>query len=352
VSSFVLKLFFSGLMAFIPNQDGTEVTVLLLNVDHEHQLSDGSTLAHHMPMLIARAGGCSGSCPKRDATIAGHVFHEQSEETGCDSLEAAVDGGGAWLLDGSELSIEKGSSSDPALPALNIRRNLRNGIIPTDSTEREDFDWIARLSQIAPSGYTFDTAFLDSAPPGLIAARFTLRSGKVFTYRVARIGSNVTPVHFQRLDGSGSVPSYSQAVATWVGAEIEVAGDSVKIVEEKFDQGTGRSMTLTPNANGEVEIAVLNMPPLTPPATPFTGTPGPGAHFESYFDLATSPIAQSQRLVPKPGAASGSPSYATVSWDSIHPQTALWSDLLNAIRLNIGRTAYEQLLCPPTQPWP
>lgn len=352
MNSFILKLFFSGLMAFVPNQDGTEVTVLLLNVDHNHQLSDGSTLAHHMPMLIARAGNCSGDCPKRDSTIAQHVFAEQSVSTAGDSLEAAEDGGGAWLLDGSELSIVKGSPNDPALPSLNIRRNLRNGIIPTTATEREDFDWIARLSQIAPSGYAFDPDFLDSPPPGLVAARFTIRNGKVFTYRVARIGSDVTPVHFQRLDGSGSVPSYSQAVATWVGAEIEVQGDSIQIVEEKFDGGTGRSMTLTPNTNNEVEVAVLNLPPLTPPATPFTGTPGPGAHFEQYYDLATSPIAQSQRLVPKPGAAPGSPSYAQVSWDSIHSQTALWSDLLNGLRLNIGRTAYEQLLCPPTQPWP
>ncbi len=352
MSSFILKIFFSGLMAFIPNQDGTEVTVLLLNVDHNHQLSDGSTLAHHMPLLVARAGNCSGTCPKRDATIAGHLFPDQSQATALDSLEAAVAGGGAWRLSESELSVRKGSTSDPELPALDIRRNLRNGIVPTTSNEREDFDWIARLSQIAPSGYSFDTAFLDSAPPGLVAARLKLRSGKVFTYRVARIGSNVTPVHFQRLDGGGTVPSYSQAVATWVGAEIEVGGSSVKIVEEEFDGGTGRSMTLTPNTSGIVEVALIDLPPLTPPATPFTGTPGPGSHFENYYDLATSPIAQSQRLVPKPGAAPGSPSYSQVSWDSIHPQTALWSDLLNAIRLNIGRTAYEQLLCPPAQPSP
>jgi hypothetical protein len=39
-----------------------------------------------------------------------------------------------------------------------------------------------------------------------------------------------------------------------------------------------------------------------------------------------------------------------VAWQAIHPQTALWSDLLDAIRLNIGRTAYEEVLCPPVNP--
>ena len=38
VNSFILKLFFTGLMAFVPSQDGKEVTVLLLNVDHDYHI--------------------------------------------------------------------------------------------------------------------------------------------------------------------------------------------------------------------------------------------------------------------------------------------------------------------------
>jgi hypothetical protein len=350
VNSFILKLFFTGLMAFVPSQDGKEVTVLLLNVHHDYQSSDGTALAHHKPLLIARAGDCSGQCPKRDADIAQFVFADESETQAVDSLEAAVAGGGAWELANSELSIQKGNANDPDLPALNIVRNVRTGIIPTTSAEREDFGWVADMQQIAPSGYAFNTDLLDSLPPGLVAARLHLRSGKVFTYRVARIGSNVTPVHFQRLDGTGNASPYSQAIASWVGAEIEISGENVEIVEEKFDGGTGRSMTLSPDANGNVEVAVLNLPALTPPSSPFSGTPDPGKHFEMYFDVAQTPVAQSARLVPKAGAAPGTAEYAEIAWQAIHPQTALWSDLLDAIRLNIGRTAYEEVLCPPVNP--
>ena len=348
--SFILKLFFTGLMAFVPNQDGTEVTVLLLNVDHNYQSSDGSALSHHKPLLIARAGDCSGQCPKRDAGIAQFVFADKSESEALDSLEAAVAGGGAWELSGSELSIHKGSPTDPDLPALNIRRNLGTQIIPTTSAEREDFGWVADMNQIAPSGYAFNADLLDSPPPGLVAARLRLRSGKVFTYSVARIGSNVTPVHFQRLDGTGDASPYSQAIASWVGAEIEISGQDVEIVEEKFDGGSGRSMTLSPDANGNVEVAVLNLPPFIPPSTQFTGTPDPGKHFEMYYEVAQNPIAQSARLVPKAGAAPNAPEYSEVDWQTIHPQEALWSDLLNGLRMNIGRTMYEAILCPPFHP--
>src|SRR3954447_2322131 len=106
-------------MAFVPSQDGKEVTVLLLNVNHDYQTSDGSSLPHHKPLLIARAGDCSGQCPKRDADIAQFVFADQSESDAADSLEAAVAGGGAWELANSELSIHKGNAEDPDLPSLN-----------------------------------------------------------------------------------------------------------------------------------------------------------------------------------------------------------------------------------------
>ncbi|HYU26908.1 MAG TPA: hypothetical protein VEO74_16980 [Thermoanaerobaculia bacterium] len=345
--TFVLKLFFSGLMAFVPSQDGHELTVLLLNVDHNYHLSDGSSLAHHKPLLVARAGGCSGDCPNDDADLAQFLYADQSQEAALASLQAAVAGGGAWQLSGSDISVNKGSGSDPDLPALQIRRNVRMQIIPTTPAEREDFDWIASLGQL---GSTFDSSTLATPPPGLVAARFKLHSGSVFTYSVARIGSNVTPVHFQRLDGTGAIPSYSQAMATWVGAEIAVSADSIEIADAPFDGSAGRTMSLTPDANGKMEIAVLNLPPFVPPAEPSTATPAVGAHFEMYYELAQTPPQPAARLVPYAGAAPDAPELPAVDWHDIHPQDVLWSDLLNALRLNIGRTVYEQVLCPPIRP--
>src|SRR5436190_4325725 len=242
---FILRILFSGLIVFVPSQDGKQVTVLLLNVPHNHQLSDGSMLADHKPFLLARAGGCSGDCPTRDADIAQYFFADKSTAEGTDALEAAVSGGAAWALDGSELALRKGSETDPALPQLSIRRNVRNGIIPTTSAEREDFSWVADLTQICADGCPFDASIHAAQPPSnLIAARFVLKSGDVFTYSLARIGANVTPAHFKRLDGTGSDSAYSQAVAAWVGADIAVSGSSVEFVATKYSDDTQRSMTL------------------------------------------------------------------------------------------------------------
>lgn len=349
--SFLLRILFSGLIAVVPSEDGTELTVLLLNVDHGYETSDGLELAHHKPLLIARAGNCTGQCPTEDAAIAAYLYSDKTTSAAAASLAEATSGGGAWALSGSDLSIVKGSSTDPALPALVYRTNVRgtvNGnpkIIPTTSSEREDFTWIADLDQICPS-CEIDQSVLGSQPPAIVAARLRLRSGNVFTYSVARIGGNVTPVHFKRLDGTGSESAYTQSVASWMAADIEISGDSVEIVEEKFDNSTGRSMTLTPDANDKVEIAVLNLPPFVPPASSTNPAADPGKHFEMYYDLAQTPPAQAARLVPRAGAATGAPSYAEVNWQTVHPSESVWSDLLNKLRLEIGRGPYDQLLCP------
>jgi hypothetical protein len=335
-------------MAFVPSEDGTEVTVLLLNVDHAYHTSDGAALPPHKPFLIARAGSCTGTCPKRDASVAIPMFSEVATSAAADALEAAVSGGGAWLLAGSDLKVRKGNANDPALPALSIRSGVRGtSIVPTTSIERGDFGWVANLKQLCANGCTLNPAVLGSNPPaGLIAARFRLKTGNVFTYSVARIGGNVTPVNFKRLDGTGNASPYTQAVASWVGAEIQVSGSSVEIAETSFGGGAGRTMRLEPDANGKVEVAVLNLPPFIPPASPDNEAPEAGKHFEAYYELLQNPPAREVRLVPRAGAASGT-SYPQVGWQYVHPQSVLWSDLLNGLRLNHGRSMYDRVLCPP-----
>jgi hypothetical protein len=344
---FLVRILFSGLIALVPSENGQELTVLLLNVDHAYHNSDGTSLPHHNPVLIARAGNCTGQCPTNDADIAQFMFNDLTSTAAVAALEEAVGGGGAWKLAGSDLSVRKTSTSAPNLPALIYRTNVRgtsNGqpqIVPLTATAREDYSWVADLQSLCTNGCTLNPAVLSAQPPaGLVAARFKLKSGKVFTYRVARHGNNVAPAYFERLDGQGGASPYTQAITTWLGADIQVSGSGIEIVEEKFDGGTGRVMNLSPDASGKIEVAVLNLPPFVPPTTQSTSAPEVGKHFEIYYDLMQTPPAAATRLVPRAGVAT------EVNWQSIHPQEALWSDLLNKLRLDVGRGPYDKLLCP------
>lgn len=346
--NFLFRILFTGLIAFVRSSDGHDLTILLLNANHQH-MSDGTVMSPHKPLLLARAGSCSGDCPTTDSAIATYLYADQSSTVAVDSLEDAVSGGGAWDLSGSNISFQKGSSSDPDLPSLSFvtTRGTVSGqpkIIPTTSSERGDYTWLADMAQVCPT-CTLDSSLVSaSVPNDVVVAKIHLHSGSVFTYSIARVGSDVTPVHFQRLDEASGPSSYTQAVATWMAADIEVGGDSIEIVD---DAGEGRSMTLTPDTNDKVEVAILNLPPFVPPTTANDGTPEVGKHFEAYYNLVTSPPAQDARLVPWAGAPSGAQSYSQVAWSDIHPSTALYSELLEALRLNIGRVVYDRVLCPP-----
>jgi hypothetical protein len=354
VSTFVLRILFTGLMAFIPNENGTEVTVLLLNSNHYHT-SDGAAMQPHKAVLYARPGSCNGDCVNDDTTIAGDTFRDQSPAAALDSLIHALGGGSAWDLSGSDIAVQK-SSGAANLPALQIRDDVRgtvNGqpkIIPTTPTEREDVSWIPALQQLCTSGCSLDSDLLANVPPDIVAARFTINSGNLSTYSIARLGSDVTPVYFKRLDGTGSTSSYVQAIATWVGLDIEVTGDSVDFVETKHDGSTGRSMTLSPDTSGKVEVAVVNLPPLVPPASSSNDAPEVGKHFEMYYELLDNPPARETRLVPRAGAPSGT-TIPQVTWTSIHPSSAIQSELLNRLRFEPGRSLYDHVICPPVQ-WP
>jgi hypothetical protein len=352
--SFVLKIFFSGLIAFLPNADGTELTVLLINTPHEYALADGTPLAHHMPMLLARAAGCDG-CENDDrGKIAPFLFPEKLPGEGLIALNGALAGGGAFVLDGADLSLI--GPKEPLSIRMNARARLEGkpDSVPRSAAQREDFTWLASLQQIAPDSGGFKAAVTapEAPPPCLIAARLKLRSGKVFTYAVVKIDGQVRPVHFRRPSGAGPEAPYTQALASWMAAEVQVPGDSLQIVSERFDDPKNkRSITLRP-AEKVVELALLNIPSVAPPVDLGKNrVPAPGQHFQIYYDLVKKSPARADRVVPyqalEPLAAE-----PQIDWGTLHPRAAMWSNLLEGIRLGPRgkRSLYELAFCPMIRP--
>jgi hypothetical protein len=346
------------MIAFAPSQDGKQLTVLLLDAGHNTTLSDGTPLAHHQPLLLARAK-CEGQCGTGDAAIARYLFPEISAERAGDSLKQAILDGAAWQLSGVELSIHQNGTGDQVSPQpLELRQTLRRTedghpqAIPSTSQEREDFGWVADLNKIAPSAGGLNPEVLSARPPaGLIAARLKLTSGKVFTYRLVRVENRVEPIHFQPLHGGGTEAPYQQALASWVEAEIQVQGDAVEIVEESFGGERKRAMKLSPRQGSQedVEMAVLNLPPLNPSLRAAENTiqnPEPGKHFELYYELMKVPPLKSMRCVPQAAARSLARSQPEANWDALHPIAELKSDLLERIQLGIGRGPYDLVICP------
>jgi len=347
--SFTLRIFFIGLIAFVPSPDDQKLSVLLLDARNGYEVSDGTRIPVHQPLLVVRAGNCDGECGGEAALaqVAKFLFPMKTTTQAGDTLFAALHRGGAWTLDGSDLSIE--NVSPAALSPLRINRALRKmldgkpDLLPQTPEESKDFSWVAELDKIDPQLGTVDPDVLLERPQkGLIVARLPLTAGEVSTYRLVGVDDQVYRLDFRTLKGEGAKASYSQALAEWVVAEIQVPGDAVRLVERRFDGKPGRTMTIKPEG-GVIELALLNMPQghadpaahgMDPRAT------AAGKHFEMFYGLSSTPPSTTSRPVPQILSTTAAPPSR---------QSDPGSPLLKALELGPGRGAYDPVICPVAQ---
>lgn len=311
--TFILRIFFMGLIAFVPDRDGKELTVLLVETRPEQAASNGSAIALHHPMLLARAAECRGQCGIAEG-IDPHLLFPKDGAAAAGYLAAALDRGAAWILDDADLSIAR-TRGDGKL-------ELQLGDV-------------ADLGRIAPGSGVVKPELLAARPPqGLIAARFRLRSGKVRPYRFVGEDGKLLPIDFKPLNGGRPAQGAPRTLADWMIAEIEVTGDSVEIVEARFGGAGTRRIRLTPQ-DGVVELAVMNIP--DPPAEESThAAHAADTHFELYYNLAQTPPPAGQRPVPHVARGRG----------ALLRDEALRSKLLERLKLNDPKGFYERIICP------
>jgi hypothetical protein len=276
------------------------------------------------------------------------MFPMKTPTQGAAALETALLGGSAWLLKQSDLSVQ--GAEGPLGYVTNVRPKTDRGAeagIPTTPVEREDFSWVAELRRIDPAlqGKQLNPRMLSERPPSsVVAGRLTLRNGKVSTYAVMRFDGKARPLRFHPVSDERPISAYSQAIASWVMAELQVRSDSVAIVDRSFDSpASARTMKLRPQ-DGLVEIAILNVPdPIRPDQC-----------LEGYYELFKSPPPAGRRQMP----AVPRHDSAQVDWFVLHPRQAMGSNLLESVGLTrspiVGlsesRGTAERLPCPMVTP--
>jgi hypothetical protein len=348
---FILKIYFLGMVAFLPSPQGDEMTVLVLDARHGHVLSDGSRMEEHQPLLLARAADCEGDCTADLAAAADFVFSEPGGRL--PRLARALADGGAWQLDGSDLAL-RWEAADSARPAEALRIHgygpdgngaARLAALPLDDADPEHFGFVAEIGKIAPGHGAVDPDVLAGRPrKGLIAARLSLGSGELRTQRLVMLEDEVVEVGFRPLGGQ-EPSSYAQPLADRVVAEIRVPACRVTIAERRFDGSPGRSLTLAPercDGRGVVEVALLNLPKesFSPPAGDRHAAEAVGRHFEMYYTLSSDPPPPAERPVPYPARRLESRSRMQ------QQRAATASTLLSELGLLPGRGAHSRPMCP------
>lgn len=299
---FILKIYFVGLIAFVQSPDRSEMTVVLVNVEKPHVLSDGTEIGVHTPLLLARAGGCKEDCRDGLQEAADFLFPEaQRKEDKREQLEGIVRRGGAWVLGQSELTVAL--PNERAKP-LEIPTRQSSAKLPADAKEARAFDWIADIGDLLPSAAAINPKVLADTPPThLVAARLKLSTGELRTERLATLENQIVTLQFR--PSSENEPAErvggERAFAGWLSAEIPVEGCNVDILDRNFGSQTVRKMILMPDRcqNGEtVEVALVNLPVENFSPSPEGQRDPPGSHFELYYRLAHHPPPPGEAPVP------------------------------------------------------
>ena len=352
---FLVRIYFIGLIAFVPSQDDRALDVFVLDARQGYSVSDGTRMDPHVPLLLMRAKSCKGPCQNSVQEIANFVFQGSARTPdpaeNLRRLRAAIRGGGAWKLDGSQITINPLGGVSRSGAQLQIRRvpkNRRDPIrkLPASRPEAEDFDWVADISKIAPGAGAVDSDALAARPvKNLLAARMKLTEGVVKSGRLVGIENKVVALSFHPLGSSLAANStYSQALTEWVVAEISVSGEGVRITDTSLKDGKSRSIELVPEEDRNVvEVVVINLP-----AGSFFADPrqlsdearNVGKHFERYYELLSRP----PRSRPVPHFADGE----SIPWKSLYPSCVGDSELLKVLGLQT-RGIQGRPICPVAQ---
>lgn len=359
--SFVLKIYFFGMIAFVPNTDGRQMTALVIDARPGFHASDGTAFPSHYPVLLARAGSCKGNCQEDAQRVADHLFGTGTllnpAFTRGELKKIVGEGGGTWELDGEHITLQAGTTRRSGA-TLQVVRNRRPETtreaggssavtLPKNLAEAEDFSWVAEIKEIVPEARKVDPDCLKEKPEkGLVVGRVKLEEGTLKTHRLIQFKEDIPRFIFQPLSASAPTTSYSQGLADWTVAEIPITGCEVTINSRDFATGETRSMTLGPSdcqgGNEIVEVAVMNVPDPSKrhdhPSARGNRANDPqavGTHFELYYELAQTRPSWKQKAVP------------VVDAEAVKPADVDPGDVQFLKVLNIPRAGtYSHPICP------
>ena len=313
---FLLRIYFIGLVAFVPDPSGQKMTVLLVDARQPYVASDGEVMPVHHPLLLTRADRCAGECAAEKGAVADVVYKtaaSPAERT--DKLQRALAGGGSWVLDQSELRIvlpegARGSAAPFHIVHGGSAAKRGGDASPDAAAEAADFDHVADLSAVLGRRLVVDPTLLELPDKGRTVALLRVAAGTVKAQRLSGFTDEVVQFQFataSELEAGTDLGMPTQALADRVMVEIPVAGCSVRLEDRNAATGARRAMDLAPAScnGGLVEVAVVNLPDHgfassggheaahESPAAPVIDH-----HFELFYELAEYPPPRNHRPVP------------------------------------------------------
>jgi len=265
MAGFTLEIIFAGLVALVPSQDNSKLTMLLVEAQQPTEIG-GVHIPAHRPLMIYRCvdrpTGCESSLEQGDQAV--DRLHKTWEISPFDDTSTEV-----GVLELNRVEIELGGALETGFRKIDHDRKTFPGggakhRIP-DPEEARDISWIIDMNNIvSPAAAKINSSCLETSPPAdLIVSRSTFTSGEVAVKRILFDGG---AAYTFKLPGEQSDErrSCGQALADRTAISIAVKDCSpVTITLRSFDGFGSRKIDILPkdcglNLNAKVAVFISN----------------------------------------------------------------------------------------------
>lgn len=279
---FILRVFFIGMIAFVPQRGGKALYVLLPNSTHQM----GNVSAHY-PIFTFSQSNVVGLNERNEWPKIKVLINGREDK---DSL--------GWYLAGERIQLPKGG-----LPFTLAKTRKKTSLLPLNDEESWDFTWVPLLSQVIKSPAPVKRRLITNPSQEDLSAILKLSSGHLRTYSLSRyidaVGHDrnaLISFSFATAGTQSTEGNCEQALAEIEVAEIPVMSPSVVIEANSFDGKSSSKVTLKPRpGESTVDVLLANLPPSDPDEMRKNSLP---LHFAHYYDLLDKAIKTPERLVP------------------------------------------------------
>ena len=280
MSSFTLKMTFTGLCAFVPHTSGKRMRVLL--VDGQQSVGTHEHEDHFAALVFDMDNYTPVSGPNRPLDM---QFKEDNKERGL------------CIVEREELVVSPQSGE----PLMFNNEDLEE----CPQANRDHFSWVAPIPQIVESSKSVDSSCF--VPIGgkihkMLAGRLALTHGKLITSALAEHAENDPLLwnFFPNLPLVSILPlsPRRQALAEEVEWTLPVDATEIRLASFKFGGSEGPVLRLQPT-RGVVQAAFRNLPlpdivKARKPSHPREKEP----HFEHYYAVSKSNPGIFSRRIP------------------------------------------------------
>lgn len=291
--SFHLRIFVMGLVALVPSEDRTDLTVVLQEARHHDHYP---LLVYECENVYPRTADCERSDDPNlpDERVRRFLRSKSVIRNGNASSSAVV-------FEGQELKISglvRGKLLFNSSWDADWWHRV-TGVVPESRTELHSFSWVPEMAKVSPAAGRIARRHLYEPNASEVAGLLWLEGieGTVQSYGLANLRNEIRSLTFKNSNQDLPVWDFKQALTDILMIDVPIDGDTVELTFKGFSGGEIKRKLKPREWDRTVDVLLANIGPIPE----YCPEDEEAHHFAFYYDLAEQQNVE--REIPEVGRA-------------------------------------------------